>query len=136
MNNRYVQWGCAAVLATALVTGCSSHGDPEPGKAEPGDWCAAEGWLDRATWNYAYWQESRAHSPDNVDRALDYGHQLRSQIEDDKQSGKLPGDIDDALLTGWLINLSYVQGDEDTNGATYRNSSIGSYIDKVHSACG
>lgn len=133
-------WALAAAsaLAVAVLSGCSSgNGVPTPGEAKPGDWCNAADWIDRASYDYGYWQEQRAHEPADVERAMGYGHTLRSQLEQDKRDGKLPADVDDKLLTAWMVNLAHVQGQTPITGATTfsDNNVMDSYIDEVHGAC-
>lgn len=128
----------ASALAVAVLTGCGSgDGVPTPGDAKPGEWCAANTWIDRASYVYGYWQEQRAHDPDAVKAAMNYGHTLRSAYQQDIRDDKLPADIDDKLLTAWVVNLAYVQGQSPIHGATALNDEglMDNYIDEVHAAC-
>ena len=126
-------------LAVALMTGCDSHqgsGQPKPGDS-PKAWCPYDSWIDRATWDYAYWQEGSPHDPATVAREMGYGHRLMDLLEQDRQTGKLPSNVSDDALKTWALNLAHVQGGTTTTAAAglEKGGLFDNYLSQVHAAC-
>lgn len=138
MINKSGALAAVGALTVVLATGCGNgSGLPTPGDSAPKDWCFASSWVDRASYVYAYWQEKHSHSPDEVKRAMGYGHSLMSQYQQDERSGSLPADLDDDALATWVVHLAHVQGDNSENAAVSLSEGgfIRSYLDQVHDAC-
>lgn len=129
-----------ALAAVVLMGGCGSESDgdglPAPG-SEAGEWCFANDWIDRASYDYGYWAGGSIPGPDAARKAMSYGSRLKSQYEQDKQNGDLPADLGDDELTAWVVNLATVQESTpvNTDDAGADNKVMDSYIDDVHAAC-
>jgi hypothetical protein len=139
MIKKFGALAAVGALTAVLVTGCGgdSGGYPKPGAADPKEWCFADQWIDRASYDYGYWAAGNIPGPDEARRAMSYGSRLMSQYQQDKQSGDLPADLDDKALTAWVVNLATVQerAPLSTEDAGSGRNVMDSYIEQVHSAC-
>jgi hypothetical protein len=126
-------------LGIVLMTGCghdTASGLPTPG-AQPKEWCFADSWVDRATWDYAYWQEGSPHDDADVVRGMGYGHRLMDLYQQDKRDGKLPADVSDAALKAWALNIAHLQGSRTVTAAAglATGGLFDQYLAQVHAAC-
>ncbi|MET7906172.1 hypothetical protein ABZS86_33820 [Streptomyces sp. NPDC005355] len=137
MNKKLGALASAGALVAAIVSACSSEtgGLPKP-DSRAKEWCFADGWIDRASYDYAYWAGDNIPGPDEAKKAMSYGSRLTSQYKDDKESGQLPSDLDDKALTAWVVNLATVQEHTPVNAEAGADKDImDSYIADVHAAC-
>jgi hypothetical protein len=127
----------AAGALLAAVSACSSESGELPKPDSPAkEWCFADAWIDRASYDYSYWAAGRIPGQDEAKQAMSYGSRLMSQYQDDKENGQLPSDLDDKALTAWVVNLAAVQEHTPVNAGTGADGSVmDSYIADVHAAC-